>query len=97
MIFLDTSAIYALADKADPNHANAYKKFDIALASEEIFLLHNYVLVECCLIAGKAGTSICASLPKGGQGIQYGVGGPGITPGSSKGTREDWKEGDQFG
>ena len=46
MIFLDTSAIYALADKADPHHADAYKKFDIALKSEEIFLVHNYVLVE---------------------------------------------------
>ena len=46
MIFLDTSAIYALADKADPNHADAYKKFDLALKSREVFLLHNYVLVE---------------------------------------------------
>ena len=46
MIFLDTSAIYALADKADPNHATAYKKFDLASKSGEIFLLHNYILVE---------------------------------------------------
>jgi len=46
MIFLDTSAIYALADKADPNHAAAYKKFDLASKSRETFLLHNYVLVE---------------------------------------------------
>lgn len=46
MIFLDTSAIYALADKTDPNHANAYKKFDLALKSGETFLVHNYILVE---------------------------------------------------
>jgi len=46
MIFLDTSAIYALADKSDPNHADAYRKFDLALKSKEIFLVHNYVLVE---------------------------------------------------
>lgn len=46
MIFLDTSAIYALADKSDPNHAAAYKKFDLASKSGETFLLHNYVLVE---------------------------------------------------
>ncbi|MGZ3494012.1 MAG: type II toxin-antitoxin system VapC family toxin [Syntrophales bacterium] len=46
MIFLDTSAIYALADKADANHGNAYKKFDLALKSGESFLLHNYVLLE---------------------------------------------------
>ncbi len=46
MIFLDISAIYALADKADPNHITAYKKFDLASKSGEIFLLHNYILVE---------------------------------------------------
>jgi len=38
MIFLDTSAIYALADKADPNHADAYKKFDLALKSNQTYL-----------------------------------------------------------
>lgn len=46
MIFLDTSAIYALADKADPHHETAYKKFNLALKSWEIFLIHNYILVE---------------------------------------------------
>ena len=46
MIFLDTSAIYALADKADPNHADAYEKFDVALKAGETFLIHNYVLME---------------------------------------------------
>ena len=46
MIFLDTSAIYALADKADTNHTIAYNKFGDALKSGETFLLHNYVLLE---------------------------------------------------
>jgi len=56
MIFLDTSAIYALADKADPNHAIAYKKFDLASKSGESFLLHNYVLVEsAALLQAKLG------------------------------------------
>ena len=50
MIFLDTSAIYALADKADPNHATAYKKFDLASNSGERFLFHNYVLVESAVL-----------------------------------------------
>jgi predicted nucleic acid-binding protein len=50
MIFLDTSAIYALADKADPNHADAYKKFDHALKTGEVYLLHNYVLVEAAAL-----------------------------------------------
>ena len=46
MIFLDTSAIYALADKADPNHMAAYNKFEDVLKSGETFLLHNYILLE---------------------------------------------------
>ena len=46
MIFLDTSAIYALADKADTNHVTAYNKFEDALKSGETFLLHNYILLE---------------------------------------------------
>ena len=46
MIFLDTSAIYALADKTDPNHMTAYKKFQDALKSGEVFVLHNYILLE---------------------------------------------------
>jgi len=46
VIFLDTSAVYALADKADPNHVAARTKFDLALKSGETFLLHNYILVE---------------------------------------------------
>ncbi|MBS3920965.1 MAG: PIN domain-containing protein [Deltaproteobacteria bacterium] len=46
MIFLDTSAIYALADKNDPNHAAAYNKFQNVLESGETFLLHNYILLE---------------------------------------------------
>jgi predicted nucleic acid-binding protein len=29
MIFLDTSTVYALADKADPNHVAACTKFDL--------------------------------------------------------------------
>jgi predicted nucleic acid-binding protein len=46
VIFLDTSAIYALADKTDPNHVTAYSKFQDALKSGEVFVLHNYILLE---------------------------------------------------
>jgi predicted nucleic acid-binding protein len=46
MIFLDTSAIYAMADKSDPNHSAACEKFDLALVEGERFVSHNYVLVE---------------------------------------------------
>ena len=46
MIFLDTSAIYALADKADPNSITAYSRFEEVLKSGEIFILTNYILLE---------------------------------------------------
>jgi predicted nucleic acid-binding protein len=46
MIFLDTSAIYALADQADANHKLAFTKFNLLLKSGEELLLHNYILVE---------------------------------------------------
>lgn len=46
MIFLDTSAIYALADKADSNHIAAYSRFEDVLKSGEIFILTNYILLE---------------------------------------------------
>src|SRR5712691_3449910 len=46
MIFLDTSAIYALADQADPNHGVAKKRFQAVLDAGEEILTHNYVLVE---------------------------------------------------
>jgi predicted nucleic acid-binding protein len=46
VIFLDTSAIYALADKADTNHMAAHNKFEEVLKSGETFLLHNYILLE---------------------------------------------------
>ena len=46
MIFLDTSAIYALADRGDANHRRAVDLFREALASGEQFLTHSYVLVE---------------------------------------------------
>ena len=46
MIFLDTSAIYAMADRADANHARATSLLKAALASSERLVTHNYVLVE---------------------------------------------------
>lgn len=46
MIFLDTSAIYALADRADANHRRALSLFAAALDAGERLLTHNYVVVE---------------------------------------------------
>ena len=46
MIFLDTSAIYALASVNDPNHKAARSRFAAVLAEGEPIVTHNYILVE---------------------------------------------------
>lgn len=46
MIFLDTSAIYAWADVADPNHATAVRRLGRLVDRGEELHTHNYVLVE---------------------------------------------------
>lgn len=46
MIFLDTSAIYAMADRADPFHRPVRERFQALLGADEEILTHNYVLVE---------------------------------------------------
>jgi predicted nucleic acid-binding protein len=46
LIFLDTSAIYAMADRGDPRHQRAKERFRALLEAGEGVLTHNYVLVE---------------------------------------------------
>jgi uncharacterized protein len=46
MIFLDTSAIYALADQKDEYYAQARESFGSILSQGGQFMLHNYILVE---------------------------------------------------
>ena len=46
MIFLDTSALYALADRGDPNHRAALRSFEAILEAGQPLLTHNYVLLE---------------------------------------------------
>ena len=50
MIFLDTSAIYALADTVDANHSLALNLFAGVLGSSETILVHNYVMVEAAAL-----------------------------------------------
>ena len=50
MIFLDTSAIYALADERDANHEEAVGLFSAALENAEQLLVHNYILVESAFL-----------------------------------------------
>lgn len=46
MIFLDTSAVYALTDESDKDYKEAKELFTFALSQEHQFALHNYILVE---------------------------------------------------
>lgn len=63
MIFLDTSAIYAMADRADPRHPPAKERFEALLNAGESVLTHNYVLVESmALIQSRLGLEAALKL-----------------------------------
>jgi uncharacterized protein len=50
VIFFDTSAIYALADVADPNHNLAMDRLRRLTEDGEALVLHSYVLVEAAAL-----------------------------------------------
>ena len=50
VVFLDTSALYALADRDDLNHTHAKTLFENAQQQETTYLLHNYILLECAAL-----------------------------------------------
>ena len=65
MIFVDTSALYALADRSDRNHDEARLRFAAALKSAEALLTHNYVLVESiALIQNRIGIAAALDLAR---------------------------------
>ncbi len=47
---MDTSAIYALADRNDPRHNEARERFQRTLESGEDLITHNSVLVEAMAV-----------------------------------------------
>ena len=63
MTFLDTSAIYALADRADPRHEAAGACLRDLLARQEVLLTHNYVLLESmALVQARLGHAAAVKL-----------------------------------
>ncbi len=63
MIFLDTSAISAWADAADPNHHAAVRRLQAILDRGEDLLTHNYVLVESiALLQARLGLAAATKL-----------------------------------
>ena len=66
MIFLDTSAAYAVADSADPNHRHASSSLQVALERGECVLTHNYVVLEsAALIQNRLGLGAALTFLRG--------------------------------
>ena len=58
MIFIDTSALYALANQKDPDHESAQQILNRIFDENDTLLTHNYVLVEAIsLIQSRLGLS----------------------------------------
>ena len=65
MIFLDSSAVYAWADKRDPNHETAKRRLQAILDDREELLTHNYLMVEAVsLIQARLGHAAAAKFAK---------------------------------
>ncbi|HEY6138293.1 MAG TPA: PIN domain-containing protein [Thermoanaerobaculia bacterium] len=71
MIFVDTSAIYALASRSDVNHDNAKTKFTELIASKVPLLTHNYVLAEAmALLQHRLGLESAARFERESQWLE---------------------------
>ena len=70
MIFVDTSAIYAWTDRADPHHSTAVQRLQTILDHQEELLTHNYVLVESlALVQARLGLAAATALAKDTAGF----------------------------
>ena len=68
LIFLDTSAAYAIADAADPNHRQASSRLQATLGRRESVLTHNYVVLESAtLIQSRLGLAAASMFLRGVQ------------------------------
>lgn len=50
MIFVDTSALYAILDHDDQNHQHASQIWTYLLQADEPLVTHNYIQVETCAL-----------------------------------------------
>jgi predicted nucleic acid-binding protein len=65
VIFVDTSAIYAWANTADPNHDAAIRRLQTILDEGESLLTHNYVLLEStALLQARIGVAAAVGLAR---------------------------------
>ncbi len=71
MIFVDTSALYAMADQGDPHHARAKERLQTALEAREELLTHNYILVEAmALIQHRLGLPAALKLARSARAFE---------------------------
>jgi len=71
VIFFDTSAVYALADRADPNYATARERFSRILRSGDRLLTHNYVLAESfALLQHRLGLSSAVAFARSARAFE---------------------------
>ena len=71
MIFVDTSAFYALADAGDPHHPDARRFLSALLEKEEGLFTHNYVLVETiALIQNRMGTEAALQVADSAEALE---------------------------
>ena len=71
MIFLDTSAIYALADRGDPLHGQAKERFSEIVSAGKTIFTHNYVLVESlALLQSRIGIEAALALGRSARAFQ---------------------------
>jgi predicted nucleic acid-binding protein len=63
MIFVDTSALYAVLDRSDANHAAAKAQWSELLQGDDLLLVSNYVLIEmAALVQNRLGMEALRSL-----------------------------------
>jgi predicted nucleic acid-binding protein len=71
MTFVDTSAIYAWADTADPNHQASLERLQALLDRNEQLLTHNYVLLESfALLQARLGVSAAIGLARDSRAFE---------------------------
>jgi predicted nucleic acid-binding protein len=65
VIFIDSSAIYAMADRADSNHGRSQRLFEQLLVEQQPLSTHNYVVVESlALIQNRLGLAAAKAFEK---------------------------------
>jgi uncharacterized protein len=58
-VFVDTSAIFAVLDRENQNHALASSRLAYLISRDAVLITSNYVVVECCsLLQRRLGTKV---------------------------------------